>query len=74
MLTESVLTLTISCNILYYPSYEVFELKGDYSEEANRCMEQYYNKLDTFDSNDILYKVIAKELENGVHSEPEVDK
>jgi hypothetical protein len=37
-------------------------------------MEQHYNKLDTFDSNDILYKVIAKELENGVHSEPEVDK
>lgn len=74
MLIKSVLTLTISCNILNYPSDQVFELKGDYSEEANRYMEQHCNKHDTFDTNDILYKVIAKELESGLHSEPEVDK
>lgn len=74
MLIKSVLTLTISCNILNHPSDQIFELKGDYSEEANRYMEQHNHKPDTFDANDILYKVIAKELESGLHSEPKVDK
>ena len=74
MLIENILTLTISCNMLNYPNYQVFELKGDYSEEANCYMEQHCHKPDQFDTNDILYKVIAKELESGLHSEAEVDK
>jgi hypothetical protein len=74
MLIKSALTLTISCNILCYPNYQVFELKGDYSEEAQRYMEQHCHKQYTFDPNDILYKVIAKELEDERDSETQVDK
>lgn len=74
MFIKSVLTLTISYNMLTYPNCQFYELKGDYSDEANRYMQQNCYKTETFDPNDILYKVIAKELENEKANDPEVDK
>jgi hypothetical protein len=74
MIIESALIITISCNMLSYPNYQVFELNGDYSEEAKHYMQSIRDDVNSFDPNDILYRVIAKELENEINSQPQVDK
>lgn len=74
MIIQSVLTLTISCNLLSYPNYTSYDLSGDYSEEARQYMEQNCIQSDDFDPNDILYRVIAKELENEINNQPQVDE
>jgi hypothetical protein len=60
--------------MLSYPNYQVFELNGDYSEEAKHYMQSIRDDVNSFDPNDILYRVIAKELENEINSQPQVDK
>lgn len=74
MITKSVLTLTISYNLLSYPNYTSYDLSGDYSEEAKQYMKQNCVQSNTFDPNDILYRVIAKELENEINNQPQVDE
>lgn len=74
MIIESVLTITISCNILSYPDHQVFELKGDYREEAKHYMQSIRDESNVFDPNDILYRAIAKELDDEINSQPQVDE
>jgi hypothetical protein len=62
MFTELGFVIIVSSTISLNNPEKIFYLDSDYSEEAHKLMIQNNHK-EFFDSNDILYKAILKELQ-----------
>jgi|LakMenE01Jun11ns_1017448.scaffolds.fasta_scaffold9908177_5 hypothetical protein len=62
-------SIILSSSILSYETIidnnkQIFYFDGDYSQVA----KEYYNKKDNKNDSNILYDVIAKEIEEGKHN------
>ena len=64
MIKPLMLSLSLSCNLLEMNQEKIFYLEGDYSQEAKDYMDSRKPLEYCFDPNDILYRAIAKELED----------
>lgn len=63
MIKSVILSLSLSCNLIEMNREKIFYLEGDYSQEAKDYMDARKPSEYCFDPNDILYRTIAKELE-----------